>query len=101
MMVARNPNPVDAAEILRLRLLIDLFFGPIYMAGIITVLANRMAGLPTTFGEAARAGVDNWARVFAARVVSTFFIILGLFLFIIPAFVLRHPLLPDRRGGGA
>ncbi len=84
----RNPNPVDPFEVLRLRFLVDLFFGPIYMAGVVTLLANRMAGLPTTFSEAARAGLHNWARLFAAQIVARIFIVCGLILFIVPGVVL-------------
>ena len=87
-MVARNPNPVDPFDVLRLRFLVDLFFGPIYMAGIVTLLANRMEGLQTTFIEAARAGLHNWARLFAAQIVSRVFILCGLLLFIVPGIVL-------------
>jgi hypothetical protein len=93
----RNPNRLDAIEVQRLRTLADLFLGPIYTAGIITVLAHRMAGLPTTFGEAARAGLHNWGRLLAARVVSAFFILGGLVLFIIPGIILaiRYSLLDE------
>lgn len=86
--VARNPNPVDPLDVLRLRFLVDLFFGPIYMAGIVTLLANRMVGLPTTFRDAARAGLRNWAPLFVAQIVSRFFILCGLVLFIVPGVVL-------------
>jgi hypothetical protein len=56
-----------------------------------------MSGLPTTFGEAARAGVDNWARLFAARVVAGIFIFGGFLLFIIPGIVLslRYSLIDE------
>ncbi|APW64023.1 hypothetical protein [Paludisphaera borealis] len=93
----QNPNRVDPVEILRLKILVDLFFGPIYMAGIVTLLANRMSGLPTTFREAAQAGLHNWASLFAARIVSGFFILCGVILFIIPGIILaiRYSLIDE------
>jgi hypothetical protein len=82
--VQENPNPVGPREILMLRSLVELFFGPIYLAGVVTLLANRMSGRPTTVVEAARSGLHNWPRLFAARVACGFFIL----LFTLPGIVL-------------
>ena len=55
---------------------------------IVVVLANRMSGRATEFGHAIRTGVDQWARLFAARLVANFLILLGLFAFIVPGIIL-------------
>jgi hypothetical protein len=93
----RNPNPIDPAKVQRLKTLADLFLGPIYTAGIITVLAHRMAGLQITFSEAAQTGLRNWGRLLAARVVSGLFVIGGLLLLIVPGLILaiRYSLLDE------
>jgi hypothetical protein len=84
LLVQQNANPVDPGEVVPLRLLVELFFGPIYLAGIVVVLANRMSGLPTAFAEAVRAGFHNWARLFAARAVAGVLIFLGYACLILP-----------------
>jgi len=87
-LVEQNPNPVGPGEVFQLRWLVEIFFGPIYLAAVVTLLANRMSGRPTSFGEAARAGLHCWSRLFAARIVSGVFIALGLILLIVPGIIL-------------
>lgn len=93
----RNPNRLDSNEMRSLVALIDLVFSPISMAGVVTVLANRMAGLPTTFQEAVQAGVRNWGRLIVARLVSAVYILGGLLLLIVPGIILaiRYSLLDE------
>ena len=54
MAVAGNPNQADTLVVLQLGQLIELVFGPIYAAGIITALAARMSGEKTSYLEAMR-----------------------------------------------
>ena len=54
MAVAGNPNQADTLVVLQLGHLVELVFGPIYAAGIITALAARMAGEKTSYLEAMR-----------------------------------------------
>jgi hypothetical protein len=70
LIVARGLDPADALATFRLKILLGTFFGPIPAAGVVTLLAARMGGRPTTFLEAARAGIDSWLRVLAARLVA-------------------------------
>lgn len=88
MIAERHANPADPLSAVWLILLVELFFGPIYGAAVVAVMANRMAGRASEFGEAIRVGLDQWARLFAARFIANVFIICGLILFIIPGIIL-------------
>ncbi|MDG3005754.1 hypothetical protein [Paludisphaera mucosa] len=70
LIAARQGGPTDPLANLMLKGVVDLFFGPIYAAAVLTIMADRMAGRPSTFLEAARAGIDAWGRVFAARLLA-------------------------------
>jgi hypothetical protein len=85
---ANHPQPDDPWAILRLSNLIEAFFGPIYIGGALSVLANRMIGQKTTYLEAIRVGLHSWGRLFGARFVAGLFIILGLVAFIVPGIIL-------------
>ena len=86
--LAGNPNPPEPLTVMQLSLLIELVFGPICTAGIITALAGQMYGEKTTYPVAIRAGLHHWGRLFGARIVAQGIVILGLLLFIIPGIVL-------------
>ncbi|MGC1717737.1 MAG: hypothetical protein WA746_02000 [Isosphaeraceae bacterium] len=88
MAVAGNPNQADTLVVLQLGQLIELVFGPIYAAGIITALAARMSGEKTSYLEAMRAGLHHWGRLLGARLVAGLFVFLGLFALIIPGLIL-------------
>ena len=88
MAVAGNPNQADTLVVLQLGQLIELVFGPIYAAGIITALAARMSGEKTSYLEAMRAGLHHWGRLFGARLVAGLFVFLGLIALIIPGLIL-------------
>lgn len=88
MAVAGNPNQADTLVVLQLGQLIELVFGPIYAAGIITALAARMSGEKTSYLEAMRAGLHHWGRLFGARLVAGLFVLLGLIALIIPGLIL-------------
>lgn len=88
LIAEKHANPADPFAAVWLVALVELFFGPIYGAAIVVVMANRMAGRATGFGEAIRAGVDHWIPLFAARLLANVLILLGLFAFIIPGIIL-------------
>jgi len=88
LIAEKHANPADPFAAVWLVALVEIFFGPIYGAAIVVVLANRMSGRATEFGHAIRTGVDQWARLFAARLVANFLILLGLFAFIVPGIIL-------------
>ena len=88
MAVAGNPNQADTLVVLQLGQLIELVFGPIYAAGIITALAARMSGEKTSYLEAMCAGLHHWGRLFGARLVAGLFVLLGLIALIIPGLIL-------------
>ncbi len=88
MSVAGNPNQADTLVVLQLGQLIELVFGPIYAAGIITALAARMSGEKMSYLEAMRAGLHHWGRLFGARLVAGLFVLLGLIALIIPGLIL-------------
>ena len=60
MAVAGNPNQADTLVVLQLGQLIELVFGPIYAAGIITALAARMSGEKMSYLEAMRQACTSW-----------------------------------------
>jgi len=68
--------------------LIQFVFGPIYVGGIVSALANRMEGHSTSYVEAIRFGMGVWGRVLTARFFAQLWVFLGLLAFIIPAIVL-------------
>ena len=99
MAVAGNPNQADTLVVLQLGQLIELVFGPIYAAGIITALAARMSGEKMSYLEAMCAGLHHWGRLFGARLVAGLFVLLGC----CPDHSGAHPGNPfhaDRRGRG-
>ncbi|WP_165073940.1 hypothetical protein [Paludisphaera rhizosphaerae] len=75
LIVEREGLGGDPLASIPMKLVVDLFFGPITAAGLIVLLAERMSGRRSTFQDVARAGVEAWWRVFAARVVATFFVL--------------------------
>lgn len=85
-------QPIRIAQLTNL---IEAVFGPIYVGGILYVLANRMSGQSSSYVEAIRVGVHNWWRLFAARFIAGLFIIAGLIAFIVPGIILaiRYALL--------
>jgi hypothetical protein len=71
-----------------MRIPIGIFLGPIYAAGLIHVLAGRMTGNRSSYRRAIRAGLSNWWRLFAARVVTSVLIFLGFLALIVPGILL-------------
>ena len=86
LIVDRTAPNGDPFQSLLAKQVVDLLFGPISAAAIITVLAERMAGRESDFVASARAGFDAWWRVFAARVVAYIFILAGCIGFLIKEF---------------
>jgi hypothetical protein len=97
MAVAGKPNQADSLTALQLGNLVEIVFGPIYSAGIITALAARMAGEKTSYVEAMRAGLHHWGRLFAARIVVGLLVGLGIVALIVPGLVLavRYSLIDE------
>jgi hypothetical protein len=97
MAVAGNPNQANTLTALRLGNLVELVFGPIYSAGIITALAARMSGEKTSYIEAMRAGLHHWGRLFGARLAAGLLVALGLFALIVPGLILavRYSLIDE------
>ncbi len=95
--VAGNPNQADTLMVLQLGQLIELVFGPIYAAGIITALAAWMSGGKTSYLEAIRAGLHHWGRLFGARLVAGLLVGLGIVALIVPGLVLavRYSLIDE------
>lgn len=87
---ASNPNrtPENALAIIQLKHLVELVFGPIYVAGIVTALADRMMGARIGYVEAMRAGIHHWGRLFGARFIAGLMIGIGFIAFIIPGIIL-------------
>jgi hypothetical protein len=85
---AGNPNPPDVVSLVQMSLLVEIVFGPICTGGIITALAGHMSGEKTPYPVAIRAGLHHWARLFGARIVAQFLVMLGLLAFIIPGIIL-------------
>lgn len=100
MIVERRAAGMHPLTPLVLKGLVELFFEPLTTAALLHAVAARMAGGSLSFQVAARAGVDSWARLFAARLIKVAFILavgLGAFvpelgparvLFAIPMLVL-------------
>ncbi|MGA2699621.1 MAG: hypothetical protein ABSH35_00800 [Isosphaeraceae bacterium] len=97
MAVAGKPNQADSLTALQLGNLVEIVFGPIYSAGIITALAARMAGEKTSYVEAMRAGLHHWGRLFGARIVAGLLVGLGIVALIVPGLVLavRYSLIDE------
>lgn len=74
LIVDREGLGDDPMAAVPMKLIVDLFFGPITTAGVIFLLAERMAGRRADFMVVARAGVDAWWRVFASRIIALLFI---------------------------
>jgi hypothetical protein len=87
---ASNPNPNldNAMAIYQLRNLVELVFGPIPVAAIITALAARMSGEWIGYAEAIGAGLHHWGRLFWARLVTSLIIGLGLIALVVPGIIL-------------
>jgi len=97
MAVAGKPNQADSLTALQLGNLVEIVFGPIYSAGIITALAAQMAGEKTSYVEAMRAGLHHWGRLFGARIVAGLLVGLGIVALIVPGLVLavRYSLIDE------
>ena len=76
-------------------ILIDIIFGPIYIAAMIYALSRIKERQQPTFSEAILVGLKNWGRLFFAQLIASIYIGLGLFALIIPGIVLivRYSLL--------
>ena len=97
MAVAGNPNQADSLTAFQLGNLVEIVFGPIYSAGVITALAAWMAGEKTSYVEAMRAGLHHWGRLFGARIVVGLLVGLGIVALIVPGLVLavRYSLIDE------
>jgi hypothetical protein len=80
---------------LRITMLIESIFGPIYIAAMIHALSRLKEGQRPTYSEAILVGLRNWGRLFVARLIAGLLILLGLIALIVPGILLlvRYALL--------
>jgi hypothetical protein len=88
MATASGPKEADSISALWQRLFVELFFAPLYTAGIITALASRLEGVKISYTDAMRAGLHHWGRLFGARLVATLLNFVGFLCFFIPGVIL-------------
>jgi hypothetical protein len=86
--VAKNANLADSLGSMRMANLIEGVFGPIYTGAIITALAARMSGQSISYGQALRAGIHHWGRLFGARLVAGLIVLGGIIALIVPGIIL-------------
>lgn len=79
----------------KLTMLIEGFFGPIYIGALIHALSKIKEGQNPTYSEAISMGIRNWGRLFVARFVAGLLILLGLVALVVPGIILfvRYALL--------
>jgi hypothetical protein len=81
-------EPDDAWSSFWLAMLIENVIGPIPTAGITAIGAAALRGERPTLGMAIIEGLAAWPRVFAARLIVSFVVLLGAFLCVIPGIYL-------------
>jgi uncharacterized membrane protein len=74
---------------------IEGIFGPIYIGAMIHALSELKQGYRPSYSRSMRVGLQNWGRLFVARLIAGLVVVLGLIAFIIPGIVLmvRYALL--------
>ena len=77
----------DPLATVRLKMITEGVFGPIYVAGTIYVLWKRKTGEWATYPEALSAGFHHWGRLFGTRFVTGWLILLGFVAFFIPGII--------------
>ncbi|WP_341527615.1 hypothetical protein WKK05_34880 [Nostoc sp. UHCC 0302] len=73
---------------IRIHNLLGTIFDPIYIGAIIHCLWQLKQGRSVKYSQVILVGIQNWGKIFTARFITTFYILLGLIAFIIPGIVL-------------
>ena len=66
----------------------ELVMGPLVAAATLSALARIARGLPPAYGEAMAQGLACWPRLFAVRLITGLYVMVGLLLLVVPGLVL-------------
>jgi hypothetical protein len=77
----------DPLATVRLKMITEGAFGPIYVAGTIYVLWKRKTGAWATYREALAAGFHHWGRLFGTRFITGWLILVGLVALLVPGII--------------
>ncbi len=80
-------DEAQSAGIPVVALIFDFFYHPIYMGGLIYLLARIEAGRPWSYKEGFVVGVRLWDRLLLANLISLVVIGLGFMAFVVPAII--------------
>lgn len=82
-------HELDVAMLsIRLHSFAELIFGPFVTSAVIWSLAERHAGRTPTVSALLKAGFDSWGRLFAAKFVASFLVLIGVLALIVPGIYL-------------
>lgn len=82
--LARSTEADVTALNMRLNNLVELMFGPLVASAILWSLEERRQGREPSVSAALKAGLNCWGRLFVARMVAGFIILVGLIALIAP-----------------
>ena len=90
-----NLPEVSESFLMRLPMMIETVFGPLYFGALVYALYQIKSGNPVSYREAMSIGLQKWGSLFLARFVAGFLTMLGLIAFIVPGLMLavRYSLL--------
>ncbi len=93
--ISYNLPEVSESFLMRLPMLIETVFGPLYFGALVYALYQIKSGNPVSYREAMSIGSQKWGSLFLARFVAGFLTMLGLIAFIVPGLMLavRYSLL--------
>lgn len=83
-----NYKEVGFRWIMRLGLLIEGIFGPIYIGALVYALFQIKLARTVNYKDAIAVGFKKWYSLFTARFVAGLLVILGLIVFVIPGIIL-------------
>lgn len=88
-------DPDNTSAFFRASFLIESVVGPLYLGSMIYAVWQIKQGQTVGYAEAIGAGLSNWVRLFAARLIANLMISVGLLAFIVPGVMmaLRYALL--------
>ena len=88
-------QPDDTLTSTRMAMWLEGLFGPIYIGALVHALWHIQRGEQIGYAAAITVGLKNWGRLFWARLLARFLILLALLLLIVPGIVLalRYSLL--------
>jgi len=93
--IAYNVKGASDIGVLKLTMLIEGVFGPIYIGALVFALFQIKSGRTVTYKAAMTVGLKKWGALFVARLMASLYIVLGLIAVVIPGIVLavRYSLL--------